>query len=68
MHISDMTKKGFRYVSGFSVEKPCIGGEGSKPAFTILKDMFGVKVTREYSIYQGQSGFKVWTKTKQQMI
>ena len=63
----DMQKLGFNYIAGYSVEKPCMGGEGSKPAFILLKGMIGVKVARAYTIYNGHTSFEVWTKTKLQM-
>ena len=66
-HPTDMRAKGYKFYVSYSVEKPCIGGEGVKPAFELLKGMLDVKCTRSYSIYVGHGSFEVWTKTRSQM-
>ena len=60
-------KDAWKYHAGFSEEKPCIGGHGSKPAFDLLKGMANVKIKRGYSIYVGHTAFDVYTKTKNDM-
>ena len=66
-HPIDMEKKGYKYYTAFSVEKPCIGGTGAKPAFDILRGMKGIKCLRDYSQYIGHTAFQIWTKSKLHM-
>ena len=61
-------KKSYDYTIGFSEEKPCMGGIGSKPAFELLVSTHpDVIVKRAYTIYQGHVGFSVHAVTRFKM-
>ena len=52
----------------FSEEKQCLGGEGSKPAFDLLKHMRpDVIVKRDYTMYKGHVAFAVYAIDKAKM-
>jgi hypothetical protein len=62
-----MMKK-YKYMNSFSEEMPCIGGNGSKPAFDLLKHMRpDVIVKRDHSMSQGHVGFAIYAINKTKM-
>ncbi len=67
-HPTDMMRNGYHWYAAYSVEKPCMGGEGSKPAFDLLRGKTNILIKRSYTIYKGHSAFEVWAKRKEDMI
>ncbi len=62
-HPTDMMRNGYHWYASYSVESPCMGGEGSKLAFRLLKDYEGILIKRSYTIYKGHTSFELWAKT-----